>query len=374
MPPIAALTTSLRDRTQVLTLSGRLDADGVADIWDAALALARDGQGALVLDAAKVSYLAGPGVALILELTRIARQAGRTIDVAGLPTRFQDLLEPERTERLLAEPTAPRSPRFTLPLEVGRAVARLFDDLAHQTTFVGEFASALVWAALHPRRVRWRDALAVAETAGVNALPIIILIGFLMGLIMSFQSAVPLKQFGAEIYVGKLLVISMTRELGPLVTAIILAGRSGSAFAAEIGTMSVNEELNALETMGLSPVRFLVVTRVLAAMAMTPILTVFFNLAALVGGALVMRTFGYPLVTYLNQLSTSASVGDIIGGLFKATVFGLLVCAIGCQRGLRASGGPSAVGDATTSAVVSGITLIAMSDGIFAVVFYALKL
>ncbi len=136
--------------------------------------------------------------------------------------------------------------------------------------------------------------------------------------------------------------------------------------------MTVNEEINALKTMGLDPVRFLVVTRVLAAVAMTPILTLFFNLFSLVGGAVVMRTFGYPLVTYLHQLSSSIAVADILEGLFKASVFGLLVCGIGCLRGLQTKGGPSAVGESTTSAVVSGIVLIAMSDGVFAVIFYIL--
>src|SRR5204862_2780630 len=137
----------------------------------------------------------------------------------------------------------------------------------------------------HPRGVRWRDALLVAENAGVNAVPIIALICFLIGLIMAFQSAIPMRQFGADIYVADLVALSMLRELGPLMTAIILAGRSGSAFAAELGTMKVNEEIDALTTMGLDPVRFLVVTRVLAAVCITPLLTLFANIPGLLGGA-----------------------------------------------------------------------------------------
>src|SRR5262249_44122102 len=154
--------------------------------------------------------------------------------------------------------------------------------------------------------------------AGVNALPIVSLISFLIGLIMAFQSAIPMHQYGAEIYVADLVALSMLRELGPLMTAIILAGRSGSAFAAELGTMKVNEEINALPTMGLDPVRFLVVTRVLAAVVMMPLLTLFSNLMGLVGGAVVFLSFDFPLVTYVQQVRGAVTVSDLLGGLAKA--------------------------------------------------------
>lgn len=355
-----------------LRLSGRLDAAGAAAIWNQTLAetkAARNGQ--VEVDASGVEYCAMPGIGLIMEVRLIAENNGAAFHLTGLKSEFEqlfDLLHPKELEKPIPRKFFKRS----LPVEIGAAACELMDDMRQLVVFVGEFSAALAQAARRPGNVRWADALSVAETAGVNALPLIALIGFLMGLIMAFQSAVPLRQFGADIYVANLLGISMTRELGPLVTAIILAGRSGSSFAAEIGTMTVNEEISALKTMGLDPVRFLVVTRVLAAVAMTPILTIFFNLFSLVGGAVVMRTFGYPLVTYLHQLSSSIAVADILEGLFKASVFGLLVCGIGCLRGLQTKGGPSAVGESTTSAVVSGIVLIAMSDGVFAVIFYIL--
>jgi phospholipid/cholesterol/gamma-HCH transport system permease protein len=183
---------------------------------------------------------------------------------------------------------------------------------------------------------------------------------------------VPMHQFGAEIYVADLVALSMLRELGPLMTAIILAGRSGSAFAAELGTMKVNEEINALTTMGLDPVRFLVVTRVLAAVMMMPLLTVFSNLMGLVGGAVVFLSFDFPLVTYVQQVRGAVDLGDLLGGLAKAFVFGILVAAIGCLRGLQTKTGASAVGLSTTRAVVSGIVLIVLADGVFSVVFYYL--
>lgn len=366
----ASLTHQSQPSGLVVTLSGRLDADGVTGLWDQAVHLASSPGPRLTVDAQAVDYCDGAGLALLVELRRRAEAARAEFRLDGLNQRFRDLYDEFSPQDLL--PTASHEEKPSLPEEVGRKAAILIDDIYALIAFIGEFAVALVRAAANPRTIRWRDAVHVAETAGANAFPIIVLIGFLMGLIMAFQSAMPLKQFGAEIFVANLLALSLLRELGPLVTAIILAGRSGSAFAAEIGTMTVNEEINALKTMGLDPVRFLVVSRVLAAMAMTPMLTLFFSLAGLVGGALVMLSLGYPLVAFVNQVQMSVTLGDMLGGLAKASVFSLLVCAIGCQRGLRTRGGASSVGQSTTSAVVSGIILIAVADGVFAVVFYVM--
>jgi phospholipid/cholesterol/gamma-HCH transport system permease protein len=238
--------------------------------------------------------------------------------------------------------------------------------------FVGELCAALGRAFRHPGLVRWKDALLTAELAGVNALPIVALLGFLLGLIMAFQSAIPMRQFGADLYVANLIGLSMLRELGPLLTAIILAGRSGSAFAAELGTMKVTEELDALTTMGLEPVGFLVVPRVIAAVAMTPLLAVWAGFFGLIGGAVVMLSLGFPLVTYVIQVESAVTVGDMIGGLGKSFVFGIVVAAIGCLRGLQTKSGASAVGESATRAVVSGLVLITIVDGVFAVIFYYL--
>jgi phospholipid/cholesterol/gamma-HCH transport system permease protein len=198
------------------------------------------------------------------------------------------------------------------------------------------------------------------------------LIAFLMGLIMAFQAASPLRQFGAELFIANLIGLSVLRELGPLMTAIVVAGRSGSAFAAELGTMKVREEIDALKTMGLDPVRFLIVPRVVAAVCMTPLLTIFADLVGLMGGSVVMLSLGFPLITYFHQVQYAVSYGSLVGGLVKAFVFGILVAGIGCLRGLQARTGATAVGESTTSAVVSGIILIAITDGIFSVIYYYL--
>ena len=230
----------------------------------------------------------------------------------------------------------------------------------------------LLRALRHPREIRFRDAVAVADAAGLGATPIMVGVGFLLGLILAFQGAIPMQRFAAEIFVADLIGLSMLRELGPLMASVLLTARSGSAFAAEIGTMKVNEEIDALSTMGIEPVRFLVIPRVLAAVAVVPALATLTSLAGLVGGGVVYLSLGFPAVTYMNRIVDMVSGTDVLGGLVKAMVFGVIVAAIGCLRGLQTGKGAQAVGASTTSSVVSGIVAIAIADGIFAVVFYVL--
>ena len=327
----------------------------------------------VVIDASEVSYCDGAGVAFIVTLQQHQESAGGDVIIQGLQEEFRRLLDIYGQISRESPPGRRREP-LSFVEQVGQAALGVWQDIHVLLTFIGELAVIFSRAARHPRLVRWRDAWLVAEQAGVDALPIIALIGFLLGLILAFQSAIPMRRFGAEIFVANLLGLSMLREMGPLITAIILAGRSGSAFAAELGTMKVREEIDALATMGLEPVRFLVLPRVLAAVTTTPLLTVFANLFGLIGGAVVMLSLGFPLVTYINQILTSVKVSDLLGGLFKSFVYGIVVAGIGCLRGLQTTTGASGVGQSTTSAVVSGIVLIAIVDGVFAVFFFALGL
>lgn len=371
-PPTAAelKTSTLSDKTLLLELYGRLDVQTIGQIWSDALgAAARHTDGPVVVGVGGVDYCDTAGIALMLTLRRKAREADQDFEIQGMTAELRDLMQ------VFAQHADKRSeppPRSNLFVKVGRAAAALLGDMREIVTFVGAMSIALPGALLKPHRIRWRELAGLADRVGASALPIVALIGFLLGLIMAFQSAIPLQQFALEVYVSRLVGLSVIRELGPLMTAIILAGRSGSSFAAEIGTMKVNEELDALETMGLEPVRFLAVPRVLAVMAMAPLLTVYFNLLGLVGGGVVVVSLGYPVVTYRDHILEAVGTADLVGGLIKALVFGLLVAGVGCLRGLQTETGPSAVGDATTRAVVSGIVLIALADGVFSVIYYYL--
>lgn len=355
--------------TLTLAVDGRLDTHSAGAAWrEATRALASHAPDTVVFDGTKMSYVDGAGVALYVRLRDELLARSIPFGSRGVPESFKPLFDEFPPGALDAKPREPVPSSFTE--YVGRSTVSVLRDAAAQLTFTGELVVNLAKAAAHPRSVRWNDTWLVVERAGVSAFPIIALIGFLIGLILAFQAAVPMKQFGAEIFVADLVALSVIRELGPLMTAIILAGRSGSAFAAEIGTMRVNEEINALTTMGLPPTRFLVVPKVIAAVIVTPILTVFTNFFGLLGGLVVMWSLGFPTVTYVNEVKGVMHVSDLTSGLFKAAVFGLLVSGIGCLRGLQTGTGASAVGESTTRAVVAGIVLIILSDGLFSVVFY----
>lgn len=253
---------------------------------------------------------------------------------------------------------------------LGASVAGAARSFAAACSFTGETVAAFTGILFHPRRFRFGDFLLAFQRAAFDGFMISSGIGLLLGLILAFQSAAALKMFGAEVYVSDLLSIALFRELGPLITAIVLAGRSGSAFAAEIGTMKVDEELDALTTMGLSPVRFLVPPRVMAAVLAMPVLTVFSELAGLVGGAGVLSLMGVPLEVFIDHVTGSTSLFAVVFGLGKAAVFGLAIGMIGCCSGMRAKTSADAVGVATTSAVVSSMVAIALIDGLMAVMCY----
>ena len=364
-------TEGPRDGSLNLIFTGQLDAATTGTVWRRAVTEATKAKAKrVVVDASGIDYCDGAGIALLVHLRNLQDRTGGTLQIVGLRPEFASLLDDSVPESP-AQSARKRSHRGLVE-EIGEGVVFIGRDIRILVSFVGELFVALLRAAMRPRSIRWRDAVAIAEVVGVNALPIVGLISFLMGLIMAFQAAVPLRQFGAELFIANLVGLSILRELGPLMTAIVLAGRSGSAFAAELGTMKVREEIDALRTMGLDPVRFLIVPRVVAAVAMTPLLTIFADLIGLLGGAVVMRSLGFPLITYFNQVQYAVSYGSLIGGLVKAFVFGILVAGIGCQRGLQTKTGATAVGESTTSAVVSGIILIAITDGIFSVIYFYL--
>ena len=351
---------------------GRLDTQGVAVIWEKAMnELVHGNFVSVVIDAEKMNYCNGSGAALIIAVKNKTQALGKKFELINQSENIQTLIDitdfkPAPTIKSRGDATK----KFIIG--VGQQVGNVFDDIMTQISFVGEFTAAIIYMVKNPRKMRWKEVLITAESAGANALGIIMMLGFLLGLILAFQSAIPLKRFGAQLYVADLVAISVIRELGPLITAIILAGRSSSAFAAEIGTMKINEEIDALTTMGLDPVRFLTVSKVLAAMTITPLLTIFANIFALIGCGVVMRSLGFPIITYFLRIQSSVAVGDLFGGLFKSLVFGLLVAAVGCLRGLQTQSGASAVGYSATRAVVSSIVLIVLADGIFAVLFYYL--
>jgi phospholipid/cholesterol/gamma-HCH transport system permease protein len=370
---MAALAVSdTPDGRRMLALSGRLDATTIRRVWDEGRrAIAAAAHQRIVVDAADVDYCDGAGIALLIDLMH-QRKAGE-VQVANLKPAFETLLQ-QFDVRELDRDLDPPPRRRPAPEEIGVIVAGMGEDLRQQIVFIGETTAALFHALLHPQTIRWKDVWRICERVGADALPIVALISFLLGVILAFQSAIPMRKFGAEIFVADLIGLAMLRELGPLMTAILLAGRSGAAFAAEIGTMTVNQEVDALTTMGLDPVRFLVTPRIIAALLMTPLLTLFADLISLLGGALTLQSFAIPFVTFIHEVEGIVDYSDFMAGFVKSFVFAILVAGIGCLRGLQTSAGASAVGDAATRAVVSGIILLVVVDGVFAVIYYLLDI
>ncbi|MDR3428181.1 ABC transporter permease [Silvimonas sp.] len=362
-PPTLSTLAELRhdDLGEFLYLAGRLDSNGSAAVWPATRTFARKD---LRINAAAVDYCDGAGLALLYELI----QSGGVVE--GLPQRYTALLnELDPQTPLKVEAPATR-PGFLIRL--GSKAADVWRGVYDLLAFTGELTEAWLVLLRRPSILRWGDMIEQCVKAGVNALPIVLLVAFLLGVILAFQSAVPMRQFGAELFVANLVGLALVRELAPLMTAVLLAGRTGAAFAAELGTMKVNEEINALVTLGLEPVRFLVLPRILAVTLMAPLLTVLAEVVGIFGAGLVLLSFNIPLTTSAAQVMDSVGFSDYIGGLAKATVYGFGIAVIGCRRGLNTGAGASAVGASTTQAVVSAIVMLVVSDGLFAVAFYYL--
>jgi phospholipid/cholesterol/gamma-HCH transport system permease protein len=352
-----------------LRFEGVLDAAAAAEAWAPAIRRAR-GAKALVLDVQGLTALDTAGAMLLLRLEALATDT-RWEGLAAGP--IEAALARDRAA--LAVPGPPR-PRRPLPW-LGRLGLGAIDAAGRLTgsiAYLGEAILSGVVALGRPRRLRYAELLRHLDEAGLRAFGLTALLGVLIGLILAFQSAIPMRRFGAESFIPNLVGISLLRELGPLMAAIVLAGRTGSAYAAELGTMTVNEEVDALRVMGIDPIAWLVLPRVLAALLVMPVLALLMDLTGLVGMGVVMGTLGFPPVAVVQQVQASVTPVDLLGGLFKAAVFGLAIGMIGCRAGLGAGRGPRAVGDAATAAVVGGILSIVLLDGCFAMLFVRLDL
>jgi phospholipid/cholesterol/gamma-HCH transport system permease protein len=323
----------------------------------------------VVLDAAAV---AGWDTGLVSFVVRILDRCARAavpVDRSGLPAGVERLIAlvaaaPEKA-------AAPPPPSWVA--RVGLGALRAGESARTSLGFLGEASLALARLVVGRAQLRWPDLLGVVQEAGPYALPIVTLISFLIGVILAFTSAVQLRLFGAQIFVADLVAIAATRDMGCMMTAVIIAGRTGAAFAAQLATMRLNEEIDALLTMGIRPMEFLVLPRLLGLIAMMPVLVVYSDLLAIIGGGFVAVTMlGLGVAEYADRTVQALTITNILVGIVKGSVFGILVALSGCLRGMHAGRSAAAVGLAATSAVVTGIVLIVVAEGVFAMLLDAL--
>ena len=326
--------------------------------------VAFDGSGLLEWDSALLTFL--------VKVSALCQQRGIATERAGLPAGAQRLLAlaeavPERKGARAAEVDESALER------IGRTTLSTSKAFGEFISFIGLAVIATGRLLVGRARYRRSDLLVLIQQAGAEALPIVTLISFLVGLILAFVGAVQLQQFGATIYVADLVGIAMVREMGAMMTAIVMAGRTGASYAAQLGSMKVTQETDALTTMGISPLEFLVLPRMLALFLMMPLLCLYADFIGMLGGAAIgVGLLDLRAVTYYQQTASAVKMGDLVGGVFKASVYGVLIAVSGCLRGMQCGNSSSAVGDATTSAVVTSIVLVISACGLFAVMFFVL--
>ncbi len=339
----------------------------------ARMKLAKEARGArrARIDLAAVTHLDTAGVHFLLKMERALEAAGVAFETVVARDEQRRLIEAVRAEdcRPVAQPK--ELPSLLAVVErCGRAAFGVAGDARLLVNFLGHTAVILALGILQPWRIRWRAVIRHMETTGLNALPIVGLISFLIGLVLAFQGAAQLEQFGAQIFTVNIVGIGVTREMAILLTAIIVAGRSGSAFTAQIGSMQVNEEVDALRTLGLDPMEVLVLPRVLGLVLAMPFLAFYADLMGLLGGAVMIDlVLGISLSEFIVQLRQSLGVNDLLVGLVKAPPFAFLIAMVGCFEGFRVSRSAESVGHATTRAVVEGIFLVIVLDAVLSIFF-----
>lgn len=356
--------------TLVLVLTGPwLLRSGIPSFDGVAKAIREKPPTRLAFDTADLQGWDSGLMTFLQKIADAARTLKSDVDWSGLPRGAQGLIHlaeavPEKTD------TGRGTQKKSFFYQVGTNSLALYDGIIDFFNFTGECVIAFMRFCVGRARMRWSDVWLTIQQTGPEALPIVALISFLVGLILGFVGAVQLQQFGASIYVANLVGLAMVREMGAIMAGIIMCGRTGAAFAAQLGSMKVSEEIDALQTMGISPIEFLVLPRMLALCIMMPLLVIFADFIGILGGlAVSLAILDVTFQQYVNQTVNAIDLANFSTGVIKASVFGVIVAASGCLRGMQCGNSSASVGLAATSAVVTGITGIIIADAIFAVLF-----
>lgn len=351
-----------------LRCSGAWIVQGVAAIEQRLATLAWPGAGALVIDASGVSALDTSGAWLLHRTMRALEAQGHQVQMHGARAEFNALLQLVAARAAATQVHVHPAPG--LLYRIGWAAWHGWRHALGLLAFLGEATLALLRSLAHPSRIRWRPLLHNLQSAGYEALPITGLLSLLMGVVIAYQGAQQLRRFGATGYIADLVGLSMLRELSPLLTAIIVAGRSGSAYAAQIGTMKVTEEIDALRTVGVVPIEFLVLPKLLALLIALPLLTVYTDVMGVLGGMLMAKfQLGIGFQVFIARFAHAITLSSYLTGIGKAPVFAMIIALVGCYQGFQVTGNADSVGQQTTVSVVESIFLVIVTDALFSIVF-----
>ncbi len=369
-PPIFE-TTLEANGSLLISLSGTWLLDHDAPTFDSFVPILASCKSVnrVVYDASALSAWDSAALSFLVQTSHALRDRRIAEDLSGLPKGLQRLIALAEAvpERAGARREAERQP---LLARIGTSGVAIWNGTSEYIAFVGLCGIALARFVRGRARYRRADFLETLQSCGADALGIVALISFMVGAILAFMGAVQLQQFGASIYVADLVAIGMAREMGAMMTAIIMSGRTGAAFAAQLGSMKVTQEVDALTTMGISPFEYLVTPRIVALVLMMPLLCVFSDFIGMLGGAAVgAGMLDIPFKSYYRETIAALTLTNFFGGLFKSSVYGALVAIAGCFYGFKSGSSSSAVGDAATHAVVSAIVMIVVACGLFAVIF-----
>ncbi len=336
----------------------------------------------VIINCAELKALDTAGALLLQKLLQQLKKHNTSVMLNGLSPSFKKILDSlndasdetqNNKQNNIFQESLTVKPSFVT--HVGQKTVAAFDQILEILRFIGETAVALGISLKQPKRIRWRPILFNIRTAGFDALPIVGLLSFLLGIVVAYQGADQLRQYGANIFVVDLVGLSMLREFAPLMTAIIIAGRSGSAYAAQIGTMVVTEEVDALRTLGISPQELLVLPKVIALIIAMPLLTVFADVLGVFGGMLMARQqLDVGFTEFSDRFVKAISATAFMIGVGKAPVFAAIIAMVGCYQGFRTKGGADSVGRQTTRSVVQSIFLVILADALFSIAFSALDL
>ncbi len=370
-PGRAQVKLEVEDGGGVLRFSGAVDRYHVGALLKRCTdAIGGYPEKSLDLDLDGVAHIDSLGIAMLHRLEEVCRHRGISTHRRNVPERVEGFLSYVEGRSTAHEEIGEAPPRPGPVAALGAWFLEALENAGDFVRFLGFFLVTSAGQLLRPRRMRWREAALQLDLIGASAAPLVVTLSLLLGTIMVFQAMGRIETLGAEIYVADMVVIAVTRELGPLLTAVVLAGRSGSAFAAEIGTMKLNEEIDALTVMDVNVMRYLVLPRVFAIVLAGPILVMLSDAFGIAGGLLSSRiVMGLPPESFLSEVQRTLGATDIYTGLIRGGAFALLIGLVGCFRGLRTRHGPRSIGVQTTSAVVTGVFVVIVADAFFSYVF-----